>query len=80
MSYSIQDAEQPTVFGRLGTKTQADTDLALQRRIDELRMEHLFARERMLRGMLRQEGIEGGHMHVATLIRRMGIEVMVRRK
>ena len=34
----------------------------------------------MLRDMLRQEGIEVGRKHVATLMRRMGIEALIRRK
>jgi putative transposase len=58
----------------------SDADLALQRRIDGLHLEHPFAGARMLRDMLRQDGIEVGRRHVATLMRRMGIEALVRRK
>lgn len=58
----------------------SEDDLALQRRIDELHLEHPYAGARMLRDMLKQEGIEVGRKHVATLMRRMGIEALVRRK
>ena len=55
-------------------------DLALMRRIDELHLEHPFAGSRMLRDMLRREGHRTiGRKHVATLMRRMGIEALYRR-
>ncbi len=57
-----------------------EEDLALQRRLDELHLELPFAGARMLRDLLKQEGIEVGRKHVATLMRRMGIEALVRRK
>ena len=34
----------------------------------------------MLRDLLKQEGIEIGRKHVATLMRRMGIEALMRRR
>ena len=52
------------------------TDFALMRRIDELHLEHPFAGSRMLRDMLRNEGCAVGRKHVATLMRRMGIEAL----
>lgn len=55
-------------------------DLALMRRIDELHLELPFAGSRMLRDLLKGEGIEIGRKHVATLMRRMGIEAIYRRK
>jgi len=58
----------------------SEADLKLQWRIDELHLEHPFAGARMLRDLLRQEGIKVGRKHVATLMRRMGIEALVRRK
>ena len=58
----------------------SEADLALQRRIDELHLEHPFAGARMLRDLLKHEGIEVGRKHVATLMRRMGIEALIRRK
>ena len=54
-------------------------DLAVMRRIDELHLAYPFAGSRMLRDLLRGEGIEIGRQHVATLMRRMGIEAIYRR-
>lgn len=53
--------------------------LAMMRRIDELHLEHPFAGRRMLRDLLRREGITIGRLAVATLMRRMGIEALYRR-
>ena len=55
------------------------TDLAIMRRIDELHLELPFSGSRMLRDLLRQEGIEIGRQHVATLMKRMAIEAIYRR-
>ena len=57
----------------------SDADLRLMRRIDELHLEYPFAGSRMLRGLLNGEGREVGRLHVATLMRRMGIEAIYRR-
>ena len=54
-------------------------DLALMRRIDELHLEFPFAGSRMLRDLLNQEGIAVGRKHVATLMRRMGIQSLYRK-
>jgi putative transposase len=54
-------------------------DLALMRRIDELHLEFPFAGSRMLRGLLAAEGSKIGRRHIATLMRRMGIEAIYRR-
>ena len=54
-------------------------DLAVMRRIDELHLDYPFAGSRMLRDLLRAEGIGIGRQHVATLMRRMGIEAIYRR-
>ncbi len=54
-------------------------DLKLMRRIDELHLEWPFLGSRMLRNMLRLEGIAIGRKHVATLMRKMGIEAIYRR-
>ncbi len=56
-----------------------DADLGLMRRIDELHLEHPFAGSRMLRDMLRREGISAGRRHVTTLMRRMGVEALYRK-
>jgi putative transposase len=57
----------------------SDADLALMRRIDELHLEHPFAGSRMLRGLLKAEGHEIGRLHVATLMKKMGVEALYRR-
>ena len=54
-------------------------ELALMRRIDELHLEYPFAGSRMMLGLLRQEGHEVGRLHVATLMKRMGIAALYRR-
>jgi putative transposase len=54
-------------------------DLALMRRIDELNPDYPFAGARMLQGLLKREGFEAGRLHVRTLMRKMGIEVIDRR-
>jgi len=56
-----------------------EADLAIMRRLDELHLEHPFAGSRMLRGMLRSEGIGIGRRHVRMLMRRMGIEALYQR-
>jgi putative transposase len=54
-------------------------ELALMRRIDELHLRYPFAGARMLRDLLRQEGQAIGRRHVATLMRRMGLEALYRK-
>ena len=54
-------------------------DLAIMRRLDELHLQFPFAGSRMLRGLLAGEGIKVGRRHVATLMKRMGIEALYRR-
>ena len=49
------------------------------RRIDELHLERPFAGARMLRDFLGHEGLAVGRRHVATLMKRMGIEAIYRR-
>jgi len=53
--------------------------LALMRQIDELHLQHPFAGSRMLRDLLRLQGVIVGRKHVATLMRRMGIEALYQR-
>jgi putative transposase len=57
----------------------SDADLKLMYRIDKLHMEFPFAGSRMLQGLQVQEGFSVGRLHVATLMRRMGIEVLYRK-
>ena len=52
--------------------------LALTRRIDELHLDYPFAGSRMLQTFLAREGYEVGRLHVATLMKRMGIEAIYR--
>ena len=49
-------------------------DLAVMRRIDELHLDYPFAGRRMLRDLLRGEGIPIGWERVASMMRRMGLE------
>ena len=49
------------------------------RRLDELHLDYPFAGARMLRDLLRREGVVVGRRHVATLMKRMGIEAIYRR-
>jgi putative transposase len=53
--------------------------MAIMRRLDELHLDYPFMGSRMLRDMLRREGIETGRRHVATLMKRMGLEAVYRR-
>ena len=55
------------------------TILALMRRIDELHLNYPFAGSRMLRDMLRADGIMVGREMVTRLMGRMGIEAIHRR-
>jgi putative transposase len=54
-------------------------DLAVMRRIDELHLDYPFAGSRMLRDLLRGEGITIGRERVASMMRQMGIEALYRR-
>ena len=56
-----------------------EAGLGLMRRIDELHLEYPFAGSRMMRGLLRQEGLPSGRRHIATLMRRMGIDALYRK-
>jgi len=54
-------------------------ELAIMRRVDELHLDYPFAGSRMLRDLLRGEGIAIGRDHVTTMMRRMAIEAVYRR-
>ena len=54
-------------------------ELAIMRRIDALHLNYPFAGSRMLRDMLRSEGVSIGREMVAAVMRRMGIEALYRR-
>ena len=55
------------------------SELAIMRRIDELHLDYPFAGSRMLRDLLRGEGIAIGRDQVTTMMRRMAIEAVYRR-
>jgi putative transposase len=55
-------------------------DLVLMRRIDELHLNFPFAGARMLRDMLKLEGFEVGRKHVHTLMAKMGIAALYRKR
>jgi putative transposase len=57
----------------------APEDLDLMRRIDQIHLEHPFAGSRMMRDLLKAEGHFIGRKHVATLMRKMGIEALYRK-
>ena len=61
-------------------KPLSDTDLALMRRIDELHLAHPFFGARRIAQMLKRQGLKVGRLHVATLMRLMGIEAIYRKK
>ena len=54
-------------------------DLTIMRRIDELHLNYPFAGSRMLRDLLRGEGVEIGRCRIRTMMKRMGIEAIYRR-
>jgi len=54
-------------------------NLAIMRRIDQLHLDYPFAGSRMLRDLLRGEGVVIGRERVATMMRRMGFAAIYRR-
>ena len=54
-------------------------DLVIMRRMDALHMDYPFAGSRMLRDLLRGEGVVIGREHVTTMMRLMRIEALYRR-
>ena len=55
------------------------SDLAIMRRIDELHMDFPFAGSPMLRDLLGAEGVKVGRLHVATLMKKMGVAAIYQR-
>jgi putative transposase len=55
------------------------SELAIMRRIDALHLDYPFAGSRMLRDLLRGEGVAVGREMVRTMMRRMCIEALYRR-
>jgi len=60
-------------------KPVSDRDLDLMEHIDKLNLEMPFAGSRMLRDLLALVSIMVGRKHVATLMKRMGIEALYRK-
>ena len=58
---------------------ESPENLALMRRIDELHLQFPFAGARMLRDLLRQEGIIAGRKRIGRLMEKMGIEALYRK-
>lgn len=56
-----------------------ERDLDLMQRIDRLHLQMPFAGARMLRDLFHQDGIKVGRKHIATLMKRMGIEALYRK-
>ncbi len=82
-SHKLSVARQPKLLGvsrssvYYSPRSVSDVDLALMRRIDELHLDYRVAGRRMLQGLLRGDGLETGRLHelhVATLMKKMGIE------
>lgn len=57
----------------------SEGDLKLMHRVDELHLELPFAGARMLRDLLRAEGVAVGRKHMTTLMRRMAITALYRK-
>ena len=58
----------------------SELDLELMHRLDELHLEHPFLGARKLARLLNDEGHAVGRRHVGTLMRRMGIETLFRKR
>jgi len=57
----------------------SDIDLQIMCRIDRIHTDHPTSGARMLRDLLRREGFSIGRRHVATLMRRMGLQAIYRK-
>lgn len=55
-------------------------DLTLVRRMKELHPQYPFAGARMLRDMLALEGMAASRQHVGTLMAKMGVEALYRKR
>jgi putative transposase len=61
-------------------KPLSAADLALMRRIDELHLKYPFFGSRRMAQMLKRQGVKVGRLHVASLMRLMGLEAIYRKK
>jgi hypothetical protein len=62
------------------TGAVSSADLVIMRHLDRLHLEFPFAGSRMLRGLLALQWCKIGRRHVKTLMRRMGMEALYRRR
>ena len=70
----IRDLSRATAYDQPMPVSAAER--VLRRRIDALHLASPFAGARMLRDFLRRDGQAMGRRHVATLMRRRGIEAI----
>ena len=61
-------------------RTVPESDQIVMRRIDELHLNFPFAGARMLRDMLQRDGVKIGRKHVGTLMEKMGITAIYRKR
>ena len=57
----------------------SDSDLALMAAMDRLHLDYPFAGARMLRGLLKAQGLAAGRARVTSLMKKMGIEAVYRK-
>lgn len=74
----ILEVSRSSVYYR--PRPESAEDLELMRAIDRLHLEAPFAGSRMMKKLLRAEGIEVGRRHVRTLMQKMGIEALYRKR
>jgi len=79
VSRQCQILELPRSTAYYRPKAESPENLALMRRIDELHLDHPFAGARMLRDLLRQEGVAAGRRRIGRLMAKMGIEALYRK-
>jgi len=58
----------------------SEKDLLLMRNLDELHLKYPFAGSRMLRDLLRQQDVKVGRLPIGTLMKKMGIEAIYRKR
>src|SRR5450432_3993060 len=82
-SHELALVRQATLLGRsrlyYEPRPVPAAELAIMRRIDALHLDYPFAGSRMLRDLLRGEGVVIGRERVRTLMRRICTEALYRR-
>jgi putative transposase len=74
----LLDLSRSSIYYR--PRPMSAADLALMRRIDELHLKYPFFGSRRIAQALKRQGIKVGRVHVATLMRLMGIEAIYRKR